>query len=85
MLIFQDLEASTQSARIRTGVNEIMSRFGLPSAGLAPRVTPVRGWKGDKRGYALGVRDRRQDLIRPVMERMKKWKVAVIHGYRYFP
>jgi len=30
MLIFQDLEASTQSARIRTGVNEMMSRFVLP-------------------------------------------------------
>jgi hypothetical protein len=28
MLIFQDLEASTQSASIRTGVNEMMTRFG---------------------------------------------------------
>src|SRR5882724_5534497 len=27
MLIFQDLETSTQSARIRTGVNEMMTRF----------------------------------------------------------
>src|SRR5437867_2945579 len=27
MLIFQDLEASTQSASIRTGVNEMMTRF----------------------------------------------------------
>ena len=27
ILIFQDLEASTQSASIRTGVNEMMSRF----------------------------------------------------------
>ena len=27
MLIFQDLEASTQSARIRTGVYELMTRF----------------------------------------------------------
>ena len=28
ILIFQDLEASTQSARIRTGVNEMMTWFG---------------------------------------------------------
>ena len=28
ILIFQDLEASTPSASIRTGVNEMMSRFG---------------------------------------------------------
>jgi hypothetical protein len=27
MLILQDLEASTQSASIRTGVNEMMTRF----------------------------------------------------------
>jgi hypothetical protein len=30
MLMFQDLEASTQSARIRTGVNEMMTRFATP-------------------------------------------------------
>jgi hypothetical protein len=29
MLILQDLEASTQSAIIRTGVNELMTRFDL--------------------------------------------------------
>ena len=28
ILIFQDLEALTQSASIRTGVNEMMTRFG---------------------------------------------------------
>jgi hypothetical protein len=35
MLIFQDLEASIQSARIRTDVNEMMSRF-VRTACVAP-------------------------------------------------
>jgi hypothetical protein len=38
-----------------------------PSAGLAPRVTPGRGRNEHKRSYALGVCDRRQDLITPYM------------------
>jgi hypothetical protein len=49
-----------------------------PSAGLAPRVTPGRGRNEHKRSYALGVCDRRQDLISAYMstkregeERMK--------------
>jgi hypothetical protein len=29
MLIFQHLEAPTQSASIRTGVNDMMTRFGM--------------------------------------------------------
>ena len=40
MLIFQDLEASIQSARIRTGVNEMMSRFGRRPARLPPLSLP---------------------------------------------
>ena len=38
-----------------------------PSAGLAPRVTPGRGRNEHKRSDALGVCDRRQDLISPFM------------------
>ena len=40
MLIFQDLEASIQSARIRTRVNETMTRFGHEDL--------VRALPGDK-------------------------------------
>jgi hypothetical protein len=36
-LIFQDLDASTQSSRIRTGVNELMTRFVRVDPAAPPR------------------------------------------------
>ena len=56
MLIFQDLEASTQSARIRTGVNEMMTRFvpeapeTLFQASVFALPVPIQGLAGATAG-----------------------------------
>jgi len=50
MLIFQDLEASTQSARIRTGVNEMMSRFVLPIRSCEGTAIPLTLCPGHRLG-----------------------------------